>query len=111
MEVINIKRLIAKPRKKKKEIKLTVKFDFEVVSNDDVDAKGDIKLFRNWMSNEFPKWNDTILQHFLYQYNLSQDKQESKYILSLHTDKIISDDSSAKDERLWFNDQLNKNNK
>lgn len=104
-----IKRLTAKPRKKKKEIKLTVKFDFEVISNDDIDAKGDIKLFRNWIANEFSKWNDTILQHFLYQNNLSQDKQESKYILSLNIDKIITDDSSAKDERLWFNEQLNRN--
>ena len=103
-----MKRLVSKLQKKKKEIKLTTKFVFEVISNDDIDAKEDIKLFRNWIANEFPKWNDSILQHFLYQNNLSQEKEQPKYILSINMDKIISDDSSAKDERLWFNEQLNK---
>ena len=105
-----MRRLISKLQKKKRKIALTAKFVFEVISNDDIEAKEDIKLFRNWMANEFSKWNDSILQHFLYQNNLSQEKQNPKYILSVNMDKVISDDSSAKDERLWFNEQLNKDN-
>ena len=62
-----MKRLIAKPRKKKKELKLTVKFVFEAFSDDENEAKGDIKAFRNWIRDEFPNWSDSILQHFLYQ--------------------------------------------
>ena len=102
-----MKRLIAKPLRKKKEIKLTVKFVFEAFGDNENDTKGDLKLFRNWMTNEFSKWDDSILQHFLYQNNLSQEKQNPKYALSVNVDKIIKDDSSAKDERLWFNTQIN----
>ena len=101
-----MKRLVAKPRKKKKELKLTTKFVFEVFSDDENDAKGDIKLFRNWMAKEFPKWGDTILQHFLYQYNLSQTIASPKYLLSVNVDKIIKDESSIKDERNWFDAEI-----
>lgn len=104
-----MKRLIrrtAKPRKKKKELKLTVKFVFETFGDDENDVKGDLKLFRNWMANEFPKWDDTILQHFLYQNNLSQTANKPKYLLAVNVDKIIKDESSVKDERTWFDTEL-----
>lgn len=101
-----MRRLIAKPRKKKKELKLTVKFVFEVFNDDENDAKGDIKLFRNWMAKEFPKWNDSILQHFLYQNNLSQTVSSPKYLLAVNVDKIIKDESSIKDERNWFDNEI-----
>lgn len=103
-----MKRLIrqAKPRKKKKELKLTAKFVFEVFNDDENDAKGDIKLFRNWMAKEFPKWNDSILQHFLYQNNLSQTATNPKYLLAVNVDKIIKDESSVKDERNWFDNEI-----
>ena len=106
--MIKMKRLIrtAKPRKKKKELKLTTKFVFEVVNDDETEAKLDIKAFRNWMRDEFPKWSDTILQHFLYQNNLVQTPDKPKYLLAVNIDKIIKDESSVSDERKWFDDQL-----
>ena len=101
-----MKRLIAKPRKKKKELKLTVKFVFEAFSDDENEAKGDIKAFRNWMRDEFPNWSDSILQHFLYQNNLSQSTENDKYLLAVNIDKVIKDESSIQDERTWFDNEL-----
>ena len=101
-----MRRLTAKPRKKKKELKLTTKFIFECFSDDENDSKGDLKLFRNWMKDVFPSWSDTILQHFLYETGLSQEKAEPKYILSVNIDKIIKDESSIQDERTWFNNEI-----
>lgn len=101
---------IAKPRKKKKELKLTVKFVFEAFGDDDTDTKGDLKTFRNWMRDEFPKWNETILQHFLYQNKLSQSAEEPKYLLAVNVDKIIKDESSVKDEREYFDNELDNLN-
>ena len=97
---------MAKPRKKKKELKLTVKFVFEAFGDDDTDTKVDLKTFRNWMRDEFPKWSDTILQHFLYQNKLSQTADNPKYLLAVNVDKIIKDESSVKDEREYFDNEL-----
>lgn len=96
----------AKPRRKKKELKLTAKFVFEVFSDDEINAKDDIKSFRNWMRDEFPKWSDTILQHFLYQNKLFQSVEKPKYLLAVNVDKIIKDESSIKDEREYFDNEL-----
>lgn len=102
----NFRTVEAKPRKKKKELKLTTKFVFEVFSDDDMDAKGDLKTFRNWMRDEFPKWSQTILEHFLYQNNLSQTVAKPKYLLAVNVDKIIKDESSITDERKYFDSEL-----
>ena len=96
----------AKPRKKKKELKLTTKFVFEVFSDNENEAKIDIKAFRTWMKDVFPKWSETILQHFLYQNGLSQNSDDKKYLLAVNIDKIIKDESSIKDERIWFDTEI-----
>ena len=100
------------PRKKKKELKLTTKFVFEVFSDNENEAKVDIKAFKNWMKDVFPDWAETILQHFLYQNNLSQgiNADEKKYLLAVNIDKIIKDESSIKDERKIFDDKLEEIN-
>lgn len=102
------KRLLrqAKPRKKKKEIKLTVKFVFEAFSDNENEAKADLKAFRNWMRDVFPQWNETILQHFLTQTHLQQDSTGKKYLLAANIDKILLDESSIKDERKWVDNEL-----
>ena len=109
-ELINRKqhRLVkkAKPRKKKKELKLTTKFVFEVFSDNENEAKIDIKAFRTWMKDVFPEWSETILQHFLYQNGLSQNSDDKKYLLAVNIDKIIKDESSIKDERIWFDTEI-----
>ena len=96
----------AKPRKKKKELKLTTKFVFEVFSDNENEAKIDIKAFRTWMKDVFPEWSETILQHFLYQNGLSQNSDDKKYLLAVNIDKIIKDESSIKDERIWFDTEI-----
>ena len=104
----NCHRLVkkAKPRKKKKELKLTTKFVFEVFSDNENEAKIDIKAFRAWMKDVFPEWSETILQHFLYQNGLSQNSDDKKYLLAVNIDKIIKDESSIKDERIWFDNEI-----
>ena len=96
----------AKPRKKKKELKSTTKFVFEVFSDNENEAKIDIKAFRTWMKDVFPEWSETILQHFLYQNGLSQNSDDKKYLLAVNIDKIIKDESSIKDERIWFDTEI-----
>ena len=102
------KRLVrkAKPRKKKKEIKLTTKFVFEAFSDNENEAKADIKAFRNWMRDVFPKWNESILQHFLVQTGLRQSPDGKKYLLAVNIDKILVDESAIKDERKWVDNEL-----
>ena len=101
---------LAKPRKKKKELKLTIKMIFEAFNDDDYEAKMDLKKFRLWLSTNFPSWSDTILQHFLYQNGLSQSNDDPKYILSVNVDKILKDESAVQDERNWINEELSKAN-
>ena len=96
----------AKPRKKKKELKLTVKFVFEAFSDNENEAKADIKAFRNWTRDVFPKWSESILQHFLTQTGLQQDSTGKKYLLAVNIDKILVDESAIKDERKWVDMEL-----
>ena len=96
----------AKPRKKKKEIKLTTKFVFEAFSDNENEAKADIRAFRNWMRDVFPTWSESILQHFLNQTRLQQDSEGKKYLLAVNIDKILVDESAIKDERKWIDNEL-----
>ena len=99
----------AKPRKKKKEIKLTTKFVFEAFSDNDNEAKAAVKAFRNWIKDVFPTWNDSILQHFLTQTGLRQTADGKKFLLAVNIDKILVDDASIKDERKWVDNDIEAN--
>lgn len=84
---------VSKPRAKKKETVLTVKFTFEAFNDNEDEAKLDCKNFKEWMNGHFPSWNESILQYFLYAYSLTQNDDNSKYKLEAHIDKIIKDES------------------
>lgn len=93
---------IAKPRTKKKEIVMTVKFTFEAFNDNEDEAKEDVKRFKNWMKDQFTEWDNSILQYFLYAYGLQQGAGDEKYKLEQHIDKIIKDESSTVEEITEF---------
>jgi ABC-type sugar transport system substrate-binding protein len=103
-----MKRLVrqAKPRPKKKELKLTTKFVFETFTDEEEEAKADLKRFKMWMRDVFPDWADAILREFLYAYNLCQDSEDHKYLLSVNLDKVVKDESVIKDERKLLDTEL-----
>jgi hypothetical protein len=97
---------LAKPRTKKKEVVLTVKYTFEVFGDNEDETKIDCKRFKQWMKDHYTQWDSSILQYFLYAYNLMQDPDDAKYKLEFHIDKILKDDSATIDERNFFDKQL-----
>lgn len=97
---------IAKPRPKKKELVMTYKFTFEVFSDNEDEAKQDIKRFKQWMKDQFIHWPESMLQYYQYAYNLHQNHDDSKYLLEGHIDKILKDESVTIDERDSFDDVL-----
>ena len=95
-----MKRLIeAKPRPKKKEIVMTVKFSFETYSDDNTEAKEALKKFKVFMRDIFPDWNESIIYHFLNAAHLQQPVDDDKYVLSINVDKIMKDESETRDLR------------
>ena len=92
---------IAKPRTKKKEVVLTIKINFETRNDNSDEAKADCIKFKNWVKDQFTEWDDSMLQYFLYAYNLIQNP-EDKYFLDIHIDKIIKDESSTMEEQEEF---------
>jgi len=94
-----MKRLIKKaiPRKKKKEVVLTTKLTFEAFNQNEIESKTVCKLFKQWIKEHFVGWSDTILQHFLYEYNLPQDER-TEYKLTMQMHKIIKDESFIKED-------------
>lgn len=96
---------LAKMRPKKKELVLTYKFQFNVYNDNEDDAKQDIKRFKQWMKEQFVHWPESMLQYFLYAYNLHQNHDDRKYLLEGHIDKVLKDESVTIDERDHF-DQI-----
>ena len=94
-----MKRLIkqAIPRTKKKEVVLTTKLVFEAINENEIEAKSVCKLFKQWVKEHFVGWSDTILQHFLYEYNLPQDER-TQYRLTMQIHKILKDESFIKED-------------
>lgn len=103
-----LKKIIAKPRPKKKELVLTCKFTFETFNDNEDEAKQDIKRFKQWMKDQFVQWPESMLQYFLYAYNLHQNHDDHKYLLESHIDKIIKDESVTIDERDSFDNVLDQ---
>jgi hypothetical protein len=104
-------RKLAKPRAKKKEVILTLKLNFEVYNDNEDEAKADCKRFKEWVKSQFSEWDNSILQYFLYAYKLVQDPEDDKYLLDIHIDKIIKDDSSTAAEIKEFMDNIEKQHK
>lgn len=100
-----MKRLIAKPRPKKKQVGMSVKFWFEVYNDNENEAKLDCKRFKDWMQNSFCEWDESMLQYFLYGHNLVQGPDDDKYLMDVHIDKILVDDSATSQEVREFMNQ------
>jgi hypothetical protein len=97
---------LAKPRTKRKETVLTMKFSFDVTEDNENEAKDACRRFKHWMNDYFSQWNDSILQYFLYANKLAQDPDDAKYRLEVHLDKVVKDDSSTIDQRNFFDFHL-----
>lgn len=97
---------IAKPRSKKKEVVLTTKLTFEVYNDNEDEARQDCHRFKDWIKDQFTEWDHSMLQYFLYAYGLTQDPNDDKYLLDLHIDKIIKDDSSTIAEQEKFMEEI-----
>lgn len=97
---------VAKPRTKKQEVVLSVKFTFEAFNDNTDEAKLDCKRFKQWMKEQFSEWDHSILQYFLYAYKLMQDADDDKYLLDMHIDKIYKDDSATMAETKEFMELL-----
>lgn len=95
-----MKRLIAKPRTKKKEFIALMKFFFEVEEDDPILAKEYIRKFRHWLNHDFSEWGPVVLEHFLYNHKLHQNETDDKYMLSIVLDKIKRDDSIELEENI-----------
>jgi len=86
---------IAKPRTKKKEAIIELRFTFEVFNDNPDEAKADVKRFKDWLKDQFTEWDDSILQYFLYAYGLQQDPKDEKYKLEVHISNIVKDESAT----------------
>lgn len=95
-----------KPRRKRKSIIMTMRYTLDIHEDDPEEAKAIGKLFKTWMRDKFSQWDDTILQHFLYENNLVQNKDDDRFILDGHLEKIVKDDCSDSDEREEFDSTL-----
>jgi hypothetical protein len=88
-----MKRLIkkAKPRQKKREMQLDIEFHFEVWDDNDDKNKEDCQLFKQWMNNQFSDWEQSILEHFLYDNGLLQNTDDEKYDLTMQVGTITEE--------------------
>lgn len=93
---------IAKPRTKKKEAIIELRFTFEVFNDNPEEAKTDVKRFKDWLKDQFTEWDSSILQYFLYAYGLQQDPNDEKYKLEVHISNIVKDESSTVEEITEF---------
>lgn len=102
---------IAKPRPKKKEVVMTVKLNFEVAEDNEDYAKQDCIKFKDWVRDQFSEWDNSILEHFLYEYGLIQNSEGDKYLLDIHIDKILKDESSTEQEQKEFIEDIEEREK
>jgi hypothetical protein len=89
-----LKRLLKtsdRPRENFKKLKVLFEMNFEVDNITGL-ASEDIIKFKEWIGKNFPLWNETVLQHFLYEHNLCQDEDNKKYLLEIKMREILTDD-------------------
>lgn len=106
-----MKRLTAKPRRKRRSIILDMKYVLDIYEDDDEECKKIGKIFKAWMRDKFAKWDDTILQYFLYENNVLQNEEDDRLQLDSFLDKIIKDDCEHMEEREIEELNLNGYNK
>jgi len=100
---------LGKPRRKRKSIFLDMRYCLDIHEDDPEEAKKIGKLFKVWMRDKFSNWDDTILQHFLYDTDLVQNSEDDRFMLEGHLNRIVKDDCSTFTEKDDFDNDLGKN--
>ena len=85
-------KLVAKPRRSRKSIILTMKYTLKINETDTEQIKKIREMFISWMRDKFSAWDDTILQYFLYDTHTEQNDTDDRLELEGHLDKILQDD-------------------
>lgn len=90
----DLRKIADRPRENRRSVEfiLSMKLD---IDNSEGDASEQLKLFKGWVTNTFTKWDLSILENFLYNYNLLQDYDSSKYHLEFKVEGLTEDDSDA----------------
>jgi len=81
-----------RPRENRKKCQYMSKISFEV-DNSEADAIEKLQMFKKWFEETFPKWNESILEYFLYAHGLMQDYDSTKYYLDISLESILVDDT------------------
>lgn len=90
-----MKRLIktsSRPRENRKSVQYLLSLQLDV-DNSCGDAINKLELFKKWVTTCFTHWDESILQYYLYNYNLLQDSEEDKYFLDFRIESILKDDT------------------
>ena len=90
----DLRKIADRPRENRRSVEfiLSMKLD---IDNSEGDASEQLKLFKGWVTNTFTKWDLSILENFLYNYNLLQDYDSSKYHLEFKVEGLTEDDSDS----------------
>ena len=94
MERKDLRKLADRPRENRRSVEyvLSLKLD---IDNSEGDASEQLKLFKKWVVETFTQWDRSILEHFLYNYNLLQDYDSTKYHLEFKVEGLTQDDSES----------------
>ncbi len=90
----DLRKIADRPRENRRSVEfiLSIKLD---IDNSEGDASEQLKLFKGWVTDTFTKWDLSILENFLYNYNLLQDYDSSKYHLEFKVEGLTEDDSDS----------------
>ena len=83
-----------RPRENFKEVEFLLRLKLEV-DNFHGDAVQDLDKFKQWVTNYFVEWDDSILEYFLYSYGLLQDSDDNKYFLDFKVENLLKDDTKS----------------
>ena len=72
-----------------------MRYTLDIHEDDPDEAKNIGKAFKAWMRDKFSTWDDTVLQHFLYENNIVQNEDDDRLVLEGHLEKIVKDDCST----------------
>lgn len=107
-----MKRLIKtndRPRENNRTVEFLCKLSL-VINTQTGTAKDELSMFKDWVANRFTQWDKSILEYFLYEYNLDQDPDGKKYKLDFRIEDLVKDDSDGLSEDLE-DDKKNKSAK
>lgn len=87
-----LKKTSDRPRENNKKVSFLCKLTLEINSQTG-ESKQELRHFKEWVAERFTKWDESILQYFLYEYGLTQDADNKKYNLDFRIEELLTDDS------------------